>query len=172
MNNTKKNTYIVLLIISIISNMILLYKKISIKNYYKESYLVLQDGKQINIYSIDDSKKQRLKKIDNIQAMVGIVTKLEGKNNNFAVIFNEQRKCDYSVNLNQNNKVSINDKLIVFYSEEVPIDKSEIIYCTVWICNITERGIIEIMTTKKGLQRMVVWYNAVERRMLESRIVV
>ena len=35
--------------------MILLYKKISIKNYYKESYLVLQDGKQINIYSIDDS---------------------------------------------------------------------------------------------------------------------
>lgn len=78
----------------------------------------MQDGKQINIYSIDDSKKQRLKKIDNIQAMVGIVTKLEGKNNNFAVIFNEQRKCDYSVNLNQNNKVSINDKLIVFYSEE------------------------------------------------------
>ena len=69
----------------------------------------MQDGKQINIYSIDDSKKQRLKKIDNIQAMVGIVTKLEGKNNNFAVIFNEQRKCDYSVNLNQNNKVSIND---------------------------------------------------------------
>ena len=118
MNNTKKNIYIVLLIISIISNMILLYKKISIKNYYKESYLVLQDGKQINIYSIDDSKKQRLKKIDNIQAMVGIVTKLEGKNNNFAVIFNEQRKCDYSVNLNQNNKVSINDKLIVFYFEE------------------------------------------------------
>ena len=45
MNNTKKNIYIVLLIISIISNMILLYKKISIKNYYKESYLVLQDGK-------------------------------------------------------------------------------------------------------------------------------
>ena len=88
MNNTKKNIYIVLLIISIINNMILLYKKISIKNYYKESYLVLQDGKQINIYSIDDSKKQRLKKIDNIQAMVGIVTKLEGKNNNFAVIFN------------------------------------------------------------------------------------
>ena len=78
----------------------------------------MQDGKQINIYSIDDSKKQRLKKIDNIHAMVGIVTKLEGKNNNFAVIFNEQRKCDYSVNLNQNNKVSINDKLIVFYSEE------------------------------------------------------
>ena len=113
-----------------------------------------------------------MKKIDNIQAMVGIVTKLEGKNNNFAVIFNEQRKCDYSVNLNQNNKVSINDKLIVFYSEEVPIDKSEIIYCTVWICNITKRGIIEIMITKKGLQRMVVWYNAVERRMLESRIVV
>ena len=62
MNNTKKNIYIVLLIISIISNMILLYKKISIKNYYKESYLVLQDGKQINIYSIDDSKKQILKK--------------------------------------------------------------------------------------------------------------
>ena len=61
----------------------------------------MQDGKQINIYSIDDSKKQRLKKIDNIQAMVGIVTKLEGKNNNFAVIFNEQRKCDYSVNLNR-----------------------------------------------------------------------
>ena len=30
----------------------------------------------------------------------------------------EQRKCDYSVNLNQNNKVSINDKLIVFYFEE------------------------------------------------------
>ena len=55
MNNTKKNIYIVLLIVSIISNMILLYKKISIKNYYKESYLVLQDGKQINIYSIDDS---------------------------------------------------------------------------------------------------------------------
>lgn len=25
---------------------------------------------------------------------------------------------------------------------------------------------------EKGLQRMVVWYNAVERRMLESRIVV
>lgn len=64
------------------------------------------------------AKSQRLKEIDNIQAMVGIVTKLEGKNNNFAVIFNEQRKCDYSVNLNQNNKVSINDKLIVFYSEE------------------------------------------------------
>ena len=29
-----------------------------------------------------------------------------------------------------------------------------------------------IRITKKGLQRMVVWYNAVERRMLESRIVV
>ena len=95
MNNTKKNIYIVLLIISIIGNMILLYKKYHVTNYYKESYLVLQDGKQINIYSIDDSKKQRLKEIDNIQAMVGIVTKLEGKNNNFAVIFNEQRKCDF-----------------------------------------------------------------------------
>ena len=65
-----------------------------------------------------DFSHVRFTKIDNIQAMVGIVTKLEGKNNNFAVIFNEQRKCDYSVNLNQNNKVSINDKLIVFYSEE------------------------------------------------------
>ena len=161
MNNTKKNIYIALLIISIISNMILLYKKISIKNYYKESYLVLQDGKQINIYSIDDSKKQRLKKIDNIQAMVGIVTKLEGKNNNFAVIFNEQRKCDYSVNLNQNNKVSINDKLIVFYSEEVPIDKSEIIYCTVWICNISERGIIEIMTKKWFLLKVLLYFYSV-----------
>ena len=42
--------------------MILLYKKISIKNYYKESYLVLQDGKQINIYSIDDSKKAEIEK--------------------------------------------------------------------------------------------------------------
>ena len=65
-----------------------------------------------------DFSHVRFTKIDNIQAMVGIVTKLEGKNNNFAVIFNEQRKCDYSVNLNQNNKVSINDKLIVFYFEE------------------------------------------------------
>ena len=35
MNNTKKNIYIVLLIVSIISNMILLYKKISIKNSNK-----------------------------------------------------------------------------------------------------------------------------------------
>lgn len=58
MNNTKKNIYIVLLIVSIISNMILLYKKISIKNYYKESYLVLQDGKQINIYLLMIAKSR------------------------------------------------------------------------------------------------------------------
>lgn len=42
--------------------MILLYKKYHVTNYYKESYLVLQDGKQINIYSIDDSKKPEIER--------------------------------------------------------------------------------------------------------------
>ena len=102
------------------------------------------------------AKKQRLKEIDNIQAMVGIVTKLEGKNNNFAVIFNEQRKCDYSVNLNQNNKVSINDKLIVFYSEEsskLISPKSFIVQYGYVI--LPKGGIIEIMTKKWFLLKIL-----------------
>ena len=42
-----------------------------------------------------------------------------------------------------------------FILKKVPNYKSEIIYCTVWICNISERGIIEIMTKKWFLLKVL-----------------
>lgn len=110
-----KKTYIILFlaIISIISLI-----NLTTKNPCKESYIVLQNEQQTNIYAIDN-EKHTLKKIDNVQVMIGVVIKLEGVNeNNVAVIHNKQRKCDYSVDIKENSKVNINDKLIVFYSGE------------------------------------------------------
>ena len=51
-------------------------------------------------------EKKAVSRLNSDALVTQLPSNSQGKNNNFAVIFNEQRKCDYSVNLNQNNKVS------------------------------------------------------------------